>query len=255
MTAMSAPRASETPSIATSPRDVVASLRTVQVPASPATYANRAALRAIGLRWDPEGHQWHGTTTADRVRELRERLGLEVRVYGTLEPPRRLRPPRPPAAVAPGSPAVASDPVRRARDGSRTHFESRIVFPGSTEDADEITGPTRRFTLLEITSGIPDDSREADERAAARRLRELRARVKAARAVGAAPPGLAETLASDWRKATRFHARFGITEAQFRSGVPSAVPSMAVGHEGLVSESVSSNPRCVEDVGSGFRPI
>ena len=32
--------------------------------------------------------------------------------------------------------------------------------------------------------------------------------------------GLAESLASDWRKAARLYARFGITEAMFRFGVP-----------------------------------
>ena len=31
-------------------RDLVASLRTVQVPGSPATYANRVYLRGLGLR-------------------------------------------------------------------------------------------------------------------------------------------------------------------------------------------------------------
>jgi hypothetical protein len=57
------------------------------LPGSPATYVNLAALREMGLRWDPAGHRWHGTTTADRVRGLREGLGLEVRVFGQLEPP------------------------------------------------------------------------------------------------------------------------------------------------------------------------
>ncbi len=32
-------------------------------------------------------------------------------------------------------------------------------------------------------------------------------------------PGLAEIIASDWRKAARFYARFGITETQFWYGV------------------------------------
>jgi len=31
-------------------------------------------------------------------------------------------------------------------------------------------------------------------------------------------PGLAETLAADWRKAARFYAHFGITERLFRYG-------------------------------------
>ena len=72
-----------------------------------------------------------------------------------------------------------------------------------------------------ITSGLPDDSREADERAVERRLRDLRARVKAARAVVSTTPGLAETLARDWQKAARFYEQFGITEKQFRHGVSS----------------------------------
>jgi hypothetical protein len=101
-------------------------------------------------------------------------------------------------------------------------FESRVAFGGPDEDAEEIATPTRRFSLFEITSGLPDDSREADERAAERRLRELRARVKAARAVVAIAPGLAETLARDSRRAARFYARFGVTEKAFRNGVSAA---------------------------------
>ena len=60
MTALSAPSANGTPSSPANPflRDLVASLRTVQLPGSPATYANRAYLRDLGLRWDPTGHRW-----------------------------------------------------------------------------------------------------------------------------------------------------------------------------------------------------
>jgi hypothetical protein len=78
------------------------------------------------------------------------------------------------------------------------------------------------FTVLETTSGLPDDSREEDERHEERHRRDLRARVKRARAVVATTPGLAEVLASDWRKAARFYARFGITEGMFRKGVPAS---------------------------------
>ena len=116
-------------------------------------------------------------------------------------------------------------PSPRFGDYSRTRFESRIAFggPDESEDADEfIATPTRQFSLLEITSGLPDDSREADERAAARTLRDLRGRVKAARAVVCRTPGLGETLESDWRKAARFYARFGNTQAQFIHGTPTA---------------------------------
>jgi hypothetical protein len=104
---------------------------------------------------------------------------------------------------------------------ARTRFESRVLFRDQNEDAEEIATPTRRFSLFEITSGLPDDSREADERAAERRLRELRARVKAARAVVATTPGLAYTLQRDWRKAVEFYARFGILEDQFRHSAES----------------------------------
>ncbi len=82
--------------------------------------------------------------------------------------------------------------------------------------------------MFEITSGLPDDSREEDERAQERRLRELRARVKAARAVVASTSGLAETLARDWRKAAWFYAGFAITERMFRcGGAPGAEPCEA----------------------------
>jgi hypothetical protein len=162
-------------------------------------------------------------STLRGVRELRERLGLEVRCFGILEPPRGPSPPRPPApALVPTiSQCLVSDrdPVRRLPNGSRTCAEARVVYRDSDEDADEIPTPTRRFSLFEITSGLPDNSREADERFDERRLHEIRSRVKAARTVVSKTPELAETVQKDWRKAARFYARFGITEAMFRRGV------------------------------------
>jgi hypothetical protein len=212
MTAISAQSASETPSTAD---------RTVLLPGSPATYTNRAYLRGLGLRWDPERHQWHGTTTAEHVQAMRVHLGLEVRCFGTLEPPRGPSPPRPPARVASIATGEVRDhaPARRLHDGSRTCAEARVAHRDGNEDAEEIATPTRRFSLLEITSGLPDDSREADERQEERRLRDLRARVKVARAVVSTAPGLAEILSTDWQKASRFYARFGVTEEWLRRGV------------------------------------
>jgi hypothetical protein len=63
--------------------------------------------------------------------------------------------------------------------------------------------------------------READERAAhrQRRLRDLRGRVKAARAALAAHPEAQEAIQADWRRGATFHARFGITQEPFRYGV------------------------------------
>jgi hypothetical protein len=197
---------------------------------SPATYANRAFLKGLGLRWDPEGHRWHGTASAENVRALREQLGLEVRCFGSLDvPPAPIPPaevvPTPGARpVSPPTPTVVlvRDPSpRRAHDGSRTRFESRLAFGGVEEDdSEEIVTPSRQFTIRETTSGLPDDSREADERAEERRLYDLRGRVKAARAVVSTTPGLADTLQSDWVRAARFYARWGITERLFQHGCP-----------------------------------
>ena len=110
----------------------------------------------------------------------------------------------------------------RFGDYSRTRFESRVAFggPDESEDTEEIATPTRQFSLLEITSGLPDDSLEADERAEERRLHDLRGRVKAARAAVSVTPGAEGVLRQDWMKAAQFYARFGITEAQFLHGIP-----------------------------------
>lgn len=72
----------------------------------------------------------------------------------------------------------------------------------------------------EISSGLPDDSREEDEWQEERRLRDLRGRVKHARAIVTTTPGLAEILKSDWKKAARFYARFEVTEEKSRCGIP-----------------------------------
>ncbi len=71
MTAISAERASEIGIANPSLRDLVASLRTVKLPGNPATYAHRAYLRDLGLRCHPTSHRGLGTTTMERVKELR----------------------------------------------------------------------------------------------------------------------------------------------------------------------------------------
>jgi hypothetical protein len=111
----------------------------------------------------------------------------------------------------------------RVCDGPRTPFESRVSFRDPDEDAEEIATPTRRFSLLEITSGLPDDPREADEQAAERRLRELRGRVKTARAAISTTPGAEEVLRQDLVKAAHFYARFWLSGTMFRCGVPVGV--------------------------------
>jgi hypothetical protein len=56
---------------------------------------------------------------------------------------------------------------------------------------------------LDFTSGLPDDSRDAEERIVSRHLAEL--------------------LVSDWRRAAMFYARFGVREESFRNGGSTAV--------------------------------
>ena len=53
--------------------------------------------------------------------------------------------------------------------------------------------------------------------------------MKAARTLVASTPGLAETLASDSRRAAAFCALRGITPAQLRDGVPALASSLTDG--------------------------
>ncbi len=184
----------------------------IRIPGCARTYEVRDVLRGMGLRWDPVSHAWHGTLSPEKGALLGRQFGLRPQVVPTIE---AFAAPRPPAGPRP--PTTRRPP----RDGSRTRAEALQALPGADQHEEDEDAPvSRRFTLLDITSGLPDDSREADERAAARPLRDLRTRVKAARAVVATHPGMAETLRREWRKAAWFYARLGITEEQLRSGTP-----------------------------------
>ena len=110
--------------------------------------------------------------------------------------------------------APARDSAPRRYDGSRTRAEARTVYR-----ADEDGVAPSWFSERDITSGLPDDSREEDEREEERRLSDLRGRVKVARAMVAITPGVEQTLRQDGVRAAIFYARFGITEAMFRLGV------------------------------------
>lgn len=72
-----------------------------------------------------------------------------------------------------------------------------------------------------MTSGLPDDSRESDDCAEAKRLADLRGRVKRARTVISTTKGLAETLAMDPSRAVVFYLRWGVTASQLTFGVSS----------------------------------
>jgi len=86
--------------------------------------------------------------------------------------------------------------------------------------AETLARDGRAAARSHVTSGLPDDSREADERVEERNLHDLRGRVKAARAAISTTPGAEEALRQSWVKAACFFVSFGISEDQFRRGVP-----------------------------------
>jgi hypothetical protein len=215
MTAMSARSASELANAD------LASCRHVRIPGTARTYEVRDQLRGLGLRWDPATHAWHGTIRAGEEvvleRELRVRAQLvhpieAFAAEGSPAPPVGPRPPepRPHAAGVPRAPVL---------DSSRTRAEARTAYRGVEEDAENPSH--HRFSVWDVTSGLPDDSREADERAESRRLRDLRGRVKAARAALSVTPEARDAMRVGWLREAAFYARFGITQAMFREGVSS----------------------------------
>jgi hypothetical protein len=209
----------------------------VRVPGSARTYEVRDVLRGMGLRWDPVAHAWYGTLPVDQGSRLVRELGLRPQIVPTIEAFASQA--SPVAAQGPPAGPRAPIPPRVPRDGSRTRAEARVAFPDAGQDEEDGVD-SGGFSLLEITSGLPDDSREADERAAARKLRDVRTRVKAARALLGTTPGLADTLHADWMKAAAFYARFGISEAQFRHGVPAMDATVEVA---MIPENASPRRR------------
>jgi hypothetical protein len=220
MAAMSARSASEPAAPAE-----LASSRHVRVPGTARTYEVRDQLRGLGLRWDPATHAWHGTIRAGEEVVLERELRVRAQVVHPIEafateasrsPPAGPKPPEP-------RPRAAGGARGPPRDGSRTRAEARTAYRDADEDGEEVLSHSR-FTIWDMTSGLPDDSREADERAAERRLKDLRGRVKAAREALSAHPGALETLRADWHREAAFYSRFGITQSELRKGVPAVVP-------------------------------
>jgi hypothetical protein len=224
MTAMSARSASELANAELTPS------RPVRVPGTARTYEVRDQLRGLGLRWDPATHAWHGTIRAGEEILLEGELRVRAQVVHPIEafametsPPPQVGP-KPPEP----RPRVAGEPRGPPRDGSRTRAGARTAYHEGCDDEGEELPIRSRFTVWDTTSGLPDDSREADERAAERRLRDLRDRVKAARAALSSAPAAREAMLADWRGETAYYARFGVTQAQFRLGVPSDAEKSSV---------------------------
>ena len=248
MTAMSAPRSAasnaDRPTVAepVPPNDAAPDGPVeIRLPGTAWTYAARELLKAIGLRWDPATHAWHGTATAsERAKLVSVGAPREVRVAPlesfadpASEEGSPSVPPQPPAAPDPPRRPPPNFPAGALRrDYSRSRAESRTFHRFAGEEKDEAyadvdsedPSTTRRFTAWETTRGLPDDDRVEDERRAARALRDLRARVKAARALVARTPGLGAVLSSDPARAARFYAGFRITEQLLVAGACEADP-------------------------------
>ena len=158
----------------------------ISVGAGAASYAHRAELKALHLRWDPAAREWSGVVLGADIGAL-EGLGLAVEV-------RQRRQPREP--VAPG----------QKRDHAKASTEA---YAGQAEGR-----VSQHFSLLDVTAGLPDDSREDDQRVRAQVERERQGRVRAARAVIQAHPGLETVLARDQTKLTLFCAVHHVTPGE-----------------------------------------
>lgn len=101
-------------------------------------------------------------------------------------------------------------PAPRRRDGSRTRSDARLAYRtplvGGEDGVDD-----RRFSVLDVTSGLPDDSRDEDQHARAIVERQRQGRVRAAQEVLKANPAARELVMRDQTKQRLFCARFGIT--------------------------------------------
>jgi hypothetical protein len=93
----------------------------------------------------------------------------------------------------------------------------------SAQSASATAAETTRPTVSHVADPVPvrlPGSQRTYELREEHYLRDVRARVKHARAVASKMPGLAAILRERPERAARFYARFGIKEEQFRSGVP-----------------------------------
>ena len=144
----------------------------ISVGAGPASYAHRAELKALHLRWDPAAREWSGVVLGSDIGAL-EQLGLTIEV-------RKRQAPREPET------------------------------PGRKRDQAKVGRENARFSLLDVTAGLPDDSREDDQRVRARAEAERRGRLAAAIAVLEAHPTARAQVFHDQTRCAMFCARYGV---------------------------------------------
>ena len=180
----------------------------VSVGAGPASYAHRAELKALHLRWDPTAREWSGVVLGSDIPSL-ENLGLMVSVRsGSVAPPSLPKGPSAPGRGPVPREARGGSAPRRPRDHARTSVEAYLP-----KGERESLGRLSRFTLLDITSGLADDTREDDQRARAAVEAERRGRVAAALAALEAHAVARAQVFHDQTRCVMFCARFGVTPA------------------------------------------
>ena len=191
----------------------------VSILAGRETYAYREKLKALHLRWSPLEREWTGVVLGPDISTLRE-LGLAVEVRdgpspggssrgGAPVPPAPLRSRR--ALREPSGPA-------RKRDHAKASVEAYAARGVQGRES-------ARLSLLDVTAGLPDDSRDTDEHVRAQAEREREGRVAAALAALEANPVARAQVYQDQTRCARFCARFSVSPRDIcpHAGEPSPV--------------------------------
>ena len=183
------------------------------------TYAYREELKALRLRWSPLEREWTGVVLGPIISTLRE-LGLAVEVRDG---------PAPGGSTRGGAPVPPEPlPSRRAlrepsgptlkRDHAKASVEAYAARGAQGRE-------NARLSLLDVTAGLPDDSRDMDERVRAQAEREREGRVAAALAALEAHPEARAQVYQDQTRCARFCARFSVSPRDIcpHAGEPSPV--------------------------------
>ena len=177
------------------------------------TFEFRERLKAAGMHWLPQTRAWSGTVPESFVPQMQAEGLQVVPLVPEGHPLDRFRESFVEKALEFPSPRA---PVRKPKACARK--EASVKVSPQERAADFL--PEHGWTVEDITANLADDDRAADERRVERHLRDLRARVKAVRALISADPTIRETLATSREKAKAFYAIHGVTETQVKRGVP-----------------------------------
>lgn len=176
---------------------------------------------------DPAAREWTGVVLGEDIATL-EGLGLavEVRKSGL-----GLRPSPLPGPSVPGR-RQPREPKGQAPAPKRDYAKAWVeAYAGRAEGLE-----SARLSVLDVTSGLPDDDREEDQHARALVERQRQGRVRAAQtALSSADPAVAAQVFRDQVKLARFCARFSIHPSDIcpRSDTTTELCSWCRGRHGV----------------------